>query len=433
MTAAAPLSLTDLTLPTSTATVRTVLNGYLREAAVAFMKLPTNQLPPRARALYGPTVAAAQPLMKRDPRALVAALRKPTLGALLWTSFHHLGAGGDAKKLDACVVELCLLLHLELATQGVVLSGQPVARPGEAWPLLLAPGLGLGLQIKPEVERVVFGSRAMTAYAGGREWTLPLVPNADAPAELPAILSQPYHSIVDGIFLATKDNNPLSMMEAHPDKFGNAIDLGGHPLDEWLTTLRDAFSLVDRHLPLVGEEMRLLLRFIVPVGYHDQKHLSASYQEAVGTIYMTLHPNLMTMTEALVHEFQHNKINAAFHLDPMLHNAFSPLYQSPVRPDPRPLHGVILAVHAFQPIAKMYERMTAAGEPLAATPPFQRRFRDIIRMNRAGSRTVLEHAQPTETGQGLFGEMRALEQEQLQYEAAHWAAAATEAAPVLPE
>jgi HEXXH motif-containing protein len=427
------ITLTDLTLPVSTATARTVLNAYLREAAVAFAELPPNKLPPKSRTLYGATIAAVQAMLKKDPRPLVAALRKPTLGALLWATFKELPPQGNPGKLDDYVTELCLLVHLELAAQGLVLSSHSIVRTREEWPRLLAPGLNLELRLDRTVDSVIFGSRTLTARVGPRDWVLPLTPGADLPAGFPASLTRPYHPIVDGIALTLADNNPLSMEEAHPDKFGNAIDLGGHPLEEWLTTLRASFAMVDKYLPHIGEEMRLMLKWIVPVGYHDQKHLSASYQEAVGTIYMTLHPNLMTMTEALVHEFQHNKINAAFHLDPMLHNAFSPLYKSPVRPDPRPLHGVILAVHAFQPIAKMYELMTAGNDPISMTPPFQRRFRDIIRMNRAGSRTVLENAQPTMIGQGLFNEMTALEQEQLQYEEAHWAAPAAEAAPVLPE
>src|SRR6185436_4142373 len=104
--------------------------------------------------------------------------------------------------------------------------------------------------------------------------------------------------------------------------------------------------------------------------YDDHKHLSASYQEAIGTIYLTLHPNLMTMAEAVIHEFSHNKLNALFELDELLENAYWPLYTSPVRPDPRPLHGVVLAVHAFQPVARLYERMTDAGHPRARSPDF---------------------------------------------------------------
>ena len=46
----------------------------------------------------------------------------------------------------------------------------------------------------------------------------------------------------------------------------------------------------------------------VPLG-DLQKHLSASYREAIGTIYVTLHPNVMTMAEALVHDFGHARVN----------------------------------------------------------------------------------------------------------------------------
>ncbi|MBK8696875.1 MAG: hypothetical protein IPN17_32580 [Deltaproteobacteria bacterium] len=164
--------------------------------------------------------------------------------------------------------------------------------------------------------------------------------------------------------------------------------------------------LVARRQPALRAEMDLFVHQIVPVGYHDQRHLSASYQESIGTIYMTLHPNLMTMTEALIHEFSHNKINALFELDPVLDNAFWPLYASPVRPDPRPLHGVVLAVHAFQPIARLYEAMTAAGEPVSKSPDFQRRFAQIRKVNRDGAEVVLGHGVPTAVGRGLLDEMR---------------------------
>jgi HEXXH motif-containing protein len=178
--------------------------------------------------------------------------------------------------------------------------------------------------------------------------------------------------------------------------------------------------LVDRHLPLLGEELRLLLRLVVPVGWHAERHLSASYQEAIGLIYLTLHPQPMTMAEALVHEFQHNKINAVFHLDPLLHNAWQPRYSSPVRPDPRPLHGVILAVHAFQPVAQLYAAMADAGHELAAHAFWNERFRRILQLDRQGAATVLAHAQPTTVGAAFFAEMRQVDTALAQLEAQRW-------------
>ena len=130
------------------------------------------------------------------------------------------------------------------------------------------------------------------------------------------------------------------------------------------------------------------------------------YQEAIGTIYLTLHPNVMTMTEAVIHEFSHNKVNALFELDELLENAWSPLYASPVRPDLRPLHGIVLAVHAFQPVARLYEAMIAAGHPWSTKPDFLKRFEQVKRVNREGASVVLAHAKPTDIGRGLFDEMR---------------------------
>jgi HEXXH motif-containing protein len=208
-------------------------------------------------------------------------------------------------------------------------------------------------------------------------------------------------AIDGGIVLALADNNPLAMHEAHPDKHGNAIDFGGRPTSEWVASLREALDLVRSHLPDLRAEMDLYVQQIVPVGFFADRHLSASYREAIGTLYLSLHPSLLTMVEALVHEFQHNKLNALLESDDVLENAHEPLYRSPVRPDARPLHGVLLAVHAFVPVALLYERMIAAGDSRAS----EGRLRDIVRINREGTEVLRRHARPTPVGQGLLDEL----------------------------
>jgi hypothetical protein len=223
-----------------------------------------------------------------------------------------------------------------------------------------------------------------------------------APARIvsPLMRPEPYRCIEGEILLALEDSNPLAMVEAHPDKQGNAVDLGGRSEGEWLAALRAALALVAEHLPDIRREMSLYLHQIVPVGWFPEKHLSASYREAIGTVYLSLHPSGMTMVEALVHEFQHNKLNALLEIDDVLENAHEPLYRSPVRPDPRPLHGVLLAVHAFVPVARLYERLVAAGE--AHLEP---RFREIVRINREGTEVLLASGRPTPVGRGLMDEL----------------------------
>ena len=158
-----------------------------------------------------------------------------------------------------------------------------------------------------------------------------------------------------------EDDNPIALWEAHPDKLGNALNLGERDAQAWVDSIGEALALIAEQMPTLYEEMKLFVQRIVPVGYHDKLHLSASYAEAIGTLYLTLHPQRMVMAEALIHEFSHNKLNALFEVDEVLVNAFTSLHSSPVRPDPRPLHGVLLAAHAFLPVATLYERMLDSG------------------------------------------------------------------------
>ncbi|MEZ4336646.1 MAG: HEXXH motif-containing putative peptide modification protein [Sandaracinaceae bacterium] len=229
----------------------------------------------------------------------------------------------------------------------------------------------------------------------------------DAAPDVPCLSARcpagAFHPIERDLVLATVDVNPLAMVEAHPDKEGNAIDLGDRAPEEWAASLREALAIIEAHLPVVREEIDLVLQQLVPVGFHEERHLSASYAEAVGTIYLTLHPNPMTMVEAVIHEHQHNKLNALFDLDPLLENDPAERYASPVRPDPRPLFGVLLAVHAFLPVEALYRARVAEGAAHLA-----KRLEAIVQKNRDGAAVLLAHARPTRIGRGILDEIARL-------------------------
>jgi HEXXH motif-containing protein len=356
--------ITDITIPEpGSTTAREILSLALRRLLRDTLDLPRTA-PPSAR----PEALALRTMLERAaktaPGPLFAALRRPTISALV-RSLRPVRALPDAVR-DALFVELVAGLRHDLSGAGVDLPDAP------------------GRRVPPRVLSLLDHTATDTRSGA---------------------VSRPYHPIAKDLVLALADNNPLAMEEAHPDKEGNALDLGGRPAEEWTATLRDALALVEAHLPDLAAEIHLFVQQIVPVGHDEHRHLSASYQEAIGTVYMTLHPSLMTMTEALIHEFSHNKINALFELDDLLENAWSPLYTSPVRPDPRPLHGVLLAVHAFLPVARLYEKMTEAAHPRAATEDFQRRFLQIRKTNREGADVVLTNARPTPVGRPVLDEI----------------------------
>jgi HEXXH motif-containing protein len=306
--------------------------------------------------------------------------------------------GEGLPRREQVMRELLAVFALELAVLGA-LPG-PVRLP--RWPArLLSIPARLAIVPPKDASALVLENGRVTIERPSGRVEIDLAEPADAP-----FVERPYHAIDGNIVLALADNNPLAMMEAHPEKHGNAIDLGGHPASEWAEELGWGMRTIARYLPDLRGEMELFIQQLVPVGWHEQRHFSASYQEAIGTIYLSLHPSRMTLAEALIHEFSHNLLNALFELDEVLENAWSPLYTSPVRPDPRPLHGVLLAVHAFLPVARLYEQMIAAGDPLAQSASFHGRYAAIRKINREGAELVLGKGKPTAIGQALFDEIR---------------------------
>ena len=389
----------DLTLPDEgSTTAREVLSLSLRQLMIEFRGM-LRALPCEAdaRAETEHFAATLDRLYARSPAAVASLLRRPTVSALARCLRNGLRPDGNRDGLESLARDLRALVGFELALAGAIPDTLQVSRP----PARLASlGARLAVTLPADARRVTFLSGRMSVERPGE------VVEYDLGARDDLRFDHPYRPIAGELVLALTDNNPLAMYEAHPNKSGNAINLGDHPAEEWCGMLARALDLIATYLPEIRGEIELFIQQMVPVGYDDHRHLSASYQESIGTIYLTLHPNLMTMTEAVIHEFSHNKINALFELDPVLENAFWPLYTSPVRPDPRPLHGIVLAVHAFQPVARLYEAMIARGHEWAQKPDFLRRYEQVKKVNREGASVVLEHGRPTAIGRGLLDEMR---------------------------
>lgn len=215
------------------------------------------------------------------------------------------------------------------------------------------------------------------------------------------------HPIAGGVHLASADTFPLALLEAHPDKQGNALDLADRPIEAWTGALRQALELIGLALPAWSAQLPLPLSRLLPVGFEPQRHLSASYREAPGLAYLTLHPDPLILAEAIVHEGQHSKLNALSWLDPVLHNGATCWTPSPVRPDLRPLSGVLLAVHAFVAVSALHRGLAAHPDRVDAGRLAIRRA-EVLASNAAGLEILEAQAEPSAAGQRLITELRAL-------------------------
>lgn len=373
----------DLTVPgPGSTTARAVFSAALRRALVELLRLPAG--PGAVGAAWAAFVPALRRIAEASPGALASAVRRPTVGTLI----RCLRGGCDA-RLQA---ELMATLALELAVAGALAVPVTVPEPPASVLCLRARRV-----LRPPPGPLTIGPEGWRA--GRAEGTIEALVGTGPEDH---VVKDGFAEIEGGLALALRwDNNPLAEVEAHPDKAGSRIDLGGRGAEAWLAGLRAGLGLIAEHLPALRAEIEVGLALVVPVGFDAEKHLSASYQEAIGAVYVSLHPRALTLAEALIHEFSHNKLHALLEQGPLLHNAWTPLYTSPVRPDPRPLHGVLLAVHAFLPVARMLEGMLGAGGGA-----IEQRLRQVAASNHAAAETLRLHARPTALGEPLLAEIR---------------------------
>jgi HEXXH motif-containing protein len=80
---------------------------------------------------------------------------------------------------------------------------------------------------------------------------------------------------------------------------------------------------------------------------------SSSSPQLPGAVFLTLQSELQVI-EALVHESAHQHLFLVEAEGPLVDPALTATYRSPLRPDPRPLRGVLLAYHALSYIAACY-------------------------------------------------------------------------------
>ncbi len=108
-----------------------------------------------------------------------------------------------------------------------------------------------------------------------------------------------------------------------------------------------AIALTAHLMPPLFQWLRTATQVVIPTRGGTGGFRSGSQANLPGLVYSDLHGGRMQILETLVHETAHNHLYVAEATAPLIDPAHTERYSSPLRPEPRPLRGILLACHAL--------------------------------------------------------------------------------------
>jgi HEXXH motif-containing protein len=121
---------------------------------------------------------------------------------------------------------------------------------------------------------------------------------------------------------------------------------------DWQQALSEAWQILEQGYPAHAASIAAGLRAIVPVPPADDgSAVSATLEPAFGAVALSLPSRPELFAVALVHEFQHAKLNAALDLIQFYEPDDRACYYAPWRPDPRPLGALLQGIYAHLGVA----------------------------------------------------------------------------------
>ena len=141
--------------------------------------------------------------------------------------------------------------------------------------------------------------------------------------------------------------------DADAESFGTL----GHDLNQFVRVMH----ALEARLPSVATWLAAATRVVRPLVPVAGCTRSTHYPQIMGLVEADLSRGPATTIELVVHETAHLHLRAAQADDPLVDPAHTGTYPSPLRPEPRPLIGILLAYHALAYIAAALEASVAAG------------------------------------------------------------------------
>ncbi len=189
-----------------------------------------------------------------------------------------------------------------------------------------------------------------------------------------------------------------------PDVAIDARPLAADELEAATRRLAEALDLVGAADPALDGELRGLVRQVVFAKSGgeapDFGGTTTFYLWGANVINASNHPDAVTLAEGIVHEAAHALLLGASLGEPLVRNSGSERYASPLRPDERPMDGI---VHATFVVARLHYFATrpAMAElfPAAKVAEYMHQFR-------IGDAIVAEHATLTPVGKDFYDAAR---------------------------
>jgi hypothetical protein len=157
----------------------------------------------------------------------------------------------------------------------------------------------------------------------------------------------------DILLWSTEYTQNIEVQISHPNHDVNSVNslFWDVTEDEWFRLYEESFRLLKAIDPGFFSELSHLLKKVVPYWISIDSHNSCSHQNIIGNIYASYpiwfeNPEIAVM-EALIHEYNHNKMNLIMRFDHLINNDRQTNYYSPYRPDARHIHGIYLWLHAM--------------------------------------------------------------------------------------
>lgn len=147
--------------------------------------------------------------------------------------------------------------------------------------------------------------------------------------------------------------NPEAYNYWHPSHKERSVGItfGSISSEAWRKLFAESFAIVEKVSPGFMDEIDHVISKIIPFDVSSQVHNSWSYSNAIGHLLMSYPVDMdkpeLAVLEAILHEYNHNKLNLVMQTETLILNDFQERYYSPYRPDARHIHGIYLWLHAL--------------------------------------------------------------------------------------